>query len=100
MPANTTSKPQADQTQQHNGTATATPAVEPLLVPAAVAGPMCGRSKASWWRDCAAGRTPAPIKLAGSTLWSVEELKLWIAHSCPPRKVWEAIKAGGRGGRS
>jgi predicted DNA-binding transcriptional regulator AlpA len=68
-----------------------------FLVPADVAGPMCGRSEASWWRDHAAGRIPAPIKLGGSTLWSVEELRRWIAHSCPPRKTWEAIKRANGG---
>src|SRR5215510_12160845 len=41
------------------------------LVGADVAGPMCGRSEASWWRDHAAGRVPAPVNLGGSTLWRV-----------------------------
>ncbi len=70
----------------------ASPAVEILLVPADVAGPMCGRSKASWWRDHAAGRIPAPVKLGGSTLWSIEELRRWVAHACPSRKTWEALR--------
>lgn len=73
------------------------PGGEALLVQADEAGPMCGRSEASWWRDNAAGRIPAPIKLGGSTLWSVEELRRWIAHSCPPRKNWEAIKRANGG---
>ena len=30
---------------------------------------MKGRSKASVWRDVAAGRLPTPVKLGGSTRW-------------------------------
>jgi predicted DNA-binding transcriptional regulator AlpA len=73
--------------------------VETLLVPADVAGPMCGRSEASWWRDHAAGRIPAPVKLGGRTLWRVEELRRWIEAGCPPRKTWEVIQANRKGGR-
>jgi predicted DNA-binding transcriptional regulator AlpA len=73
--------------------------VETLLVPAEVAGAICGRSKASWWRDHAADRIPSPVKLGGRTLWRVEELRRWIEAGCPARKVWEAIKASGKGGR-
>jgi predicted DNA-binding transcriptional regulator AlpA len=64
--------------------------VPPLLVPAGVAGPMCGRSEASWWRDHAAQRVPAPVKLGGRTLWRTDELRRWVAAGCPPRRVWEA----------
>jgi predicted DNA-binding transcriptional regulator AlpA len=64
----------------------------PLLVPADVAGPLCGRSEASWWRDHAAGRVPAPVKLGGRTLWRVEELRRWVAAGCPSRAVWEALE--------
>lgn len=67
-------------------------AVEALLIPAEIAGPMCGRSQASWWRDHAAGRIPAPIKLGGRTLWRVAELRNWVAAGCPKRKIWEAMK--------
>lgn len=65
--------------------------VEPLLVPADVAGPICGRSEASWWRDHAAGRIPAPIKLGGRTLWRIEELRRWISAGCPDRRSWETL---------
>jgi predicted DNA-binding transcriptional regulator AlpA len=67
-------------------------AVEPLLIPAGVAGPMCGRSEASWWRDHAAGRVPAPIKLGGRTLWRVEELRCWVESGCPDRRTWDALQ--------
>ena len=74
------------------------PTVEALLVPAHVAGPMCGRSKASWWRDHTAGRIPAPIKLGGRSLWRVEELRRWVEAGCPSRTVWEG-GAGDQQGR-
>jgi predicted DNA-binding transcriptional regulator AlpA len=67
-------------------------AVPPLLVPADVAGPMCGRSEASWWRDHGAKRIPAPVKLGGRTLWRVEELHAWVTAGCPSRSVWEALE--------
>ena len=69
-----------------------TPAVETLLIPASAAGPMCGRSEASWWRDHAAARCPAPVKLGGRTLWRVEELRRWVEVGCPDRRTWEALK--------
>jgi len=53
---------------------------------------MCGRSEASWWRDHAAQRVPAPIKLGGRTLWRTDELRRWIAARCPPRPTWEALE--------
>jgi predicted DNA-binding transcriptional regulator AlpA len=63
---------------------------EPLLVPAGLAGAMCGRSEASWWRDHAARRVPAPVRLGGRTLWRTDELRRWVAAGCPSRPVWEA----------
>jgi predicted DNA-binding transcriptional regulator AlpA len=65
----------------------------PLLVPADVAGAMCGRSEASWWRDHSASRIPAPIKLGGRTLWRAEELRNWVIAGCPIRRAWEALLA-------
>ncbi len=64
-----------------------------MLVPADVAGPMCGRSEASWWRDLAAGRIPAPLKLGGRTLWRVQELRDWVEAGCPDRRTWDAVRA-------
>src|SRR5437773_510866 len=77
----------------------ASPTVEALLVPAEVAGLMCGRSEASWWRDHAAERIPAPVKLGGRTLWRVEELRRWVAAGCPDRRTWVALTVNGKGGR-
>jgi predicted DNA-binding transcriptional regulator AlpA len=68
----------------------------PLLVPAATAALLCGRSEASWWRDHAAGRTPRPVKLGGRTLWVVSDLQSWVALRCPPRDEFEARREAGR----
>ena len=73
------------------------PTVEVLLVGADVAGPMCGRSEASWWRDHAAKRVPAPIKLGGRTLWRVQELRGWVEAGCPDRRTWEALQQASNG---
>jgi predicted DNA-binding transcriptional regulator AlpA len=67
-------------------------AVEPMLVPAKVAAPRCGRSEPSWWRDNAAGRVPAPVKVGRSTLWRVADLEEWVRQGCPSRKEFEARK--------
>jgi hypothetical protein len=75
----------------------ATSTVGPLLVPADVAGPMCGRSKASWWRDNAAERIPAPVRVGGRTLWRVEELRLWVECGCPDRSCWNSLQRARRG---
>lgn len=72
---------------------------EALLIPADEAGPLCGRSEASWWRDHAAARIPAPVKIGGRTFWRVEELRQWIDAGCPARKVWEAMQASRKGVR-
>ena len=75
---------------------TAGNALEPLLVPAAVAAEMVGVSRAAWWGYHASGRCPSPVKLGGRTLWRVEELKAWVAADCPPRVKWQGMKGGVR----
>jgi predicted DNA-binding transcriptional regulator AlpA len=72
-------------------------ALEPLLVGADQAGPLCGRSEASWWRDHAAGRIPRPVRIGGRTLWRLEELRRWVAAGCPDRQSWEATEAVRKG---
>jgi predicted DNA-binding transcriptional regulator AlpA len=77
-------------------TPAAPPPIEALLVPAAVAGRMCGRSEASWWRDYAARRIPAPVRLGGRTLWRVQELREWVDFGCPDNKAWQALQSAKR----
>ena len=38
-----------------------------------------GRSRASVWRDVAAGRLPAPAKVGGSTRWRVGDVRAALA---------------------
>jgi predicted DNA-binding transcriptional regulator AlpA len=64
-----------------------------LLVSAQTAAQLCGRSEASWWRDHAAARIPAPIKLGGRTLWRSQDLQAWIEAGCPNRRDWEILRA-------
>jgi predicted DNA-binding transcriptional regulator AlpA len=71
--------------------------VDVLLVGADAAGPMCSRSEASWWRDHAAGRVPAPIRLGGRTLWRVAELRDWVEAGCPDRRTWDALRGQSSG---
>jgi predicted DNA-binding transcriptional regulator AlpA len=65
----------------------------PPLVPAVVAGPICGRAPATWWRDHATACCPAPVRIGGRILWLTQELREWVAAGCPNRPTWEAIKA-------
>ena len=44
----------------------------------------------------AAGRLPRPVKLGSKTLWSVAEVKAWIAAGCPDRQAWEVLKTARR----
>lgn len=39
--------------------------------------------KSTWWRWCANGRAPKPIKLgAKTTVWKAEEISAFIAQLC------------------
>jgi predicted DNA-binding transcriptional regulator AlpA len=69
---------------------------EPLTVPAAVAGPLCGVSEATWWRLRSAGKCPRPLKVGGKTLWRTAELRAWVAAGMPDRKTWEVLQGGRR----
>lgn len=67
--------------------------IEPLAVRAADAAALVGLSEASWWRMNSGAKIPAPVKLNGSTVWPVAELRAWIAAGAPDRRTWEALKA-------
>ena len=47
----------------------------------------------------ATGRLPAPLRIGGRVVWSVEEIEAWIRAGCPRRKEWEARKAALEGKR-
>jgi predicted DNA-binding transcriptional regulator AlpA len=96
MPVNPSLKLQEAPVPEQDALKTSAPTFEPLLVSAEVAGPMCGRSEASWWRDHAAERIPAPVRLGGRTLWRVEELRRWVEAGCPGRRTWEFLEKSRR----
>src|SRR5262245_54826392 len=64
-------------------------AVEPLLVNTDQAAALCAISPASWFRLKSDGKTPAPVKLGGRTLYRLADLKLWVSLGCPDRKTFE-----------
>jgi hypothetical protein len=68
---------------------------EPLLVNARTAAALCSKSLRTWRSWDAMGLIPRPVRLSRSTLWSLEELKSWIAAGCPRRKEWEALRRTG-----
>jgi len=86
-------------------TAAATPGgstTPPLLVDAREAGRLCSVSRSLWLSLHGQGRVPRPVCLGRRMLWSIAELRSWIAAGCPPRDRWEAsrvLEAGTRGSR-
>jgi predicted DNA-binding transcriptional regulator AlpA len=70
--------------------AVAVEALPPLLVTAENAARLCAISRPSWDRYVSSGKTPAPRRIGGRPLWSVEELRSWIDSGCPARREWEA----------
>src|SRR5690242_15813556 len=63
----------------------------PLLLKAAQAARLLGRSERSVWRDHAKGLIPAPVRLGGTTMWRRDELFAWVAAGCPPRAGWDRM---------
>ncbi len=39
-----------------------------------------------------AGKLPKAIRLGNRKVWSLEELRVWIAAGAPPRAEWETMK--------
>jgi predicted DNA-binding transcriptional regulator AlpA len=70
-----------------------TTTVEPLLVDTEQAAAACGIGRATWFRLKSAGKTPAPVKLAGRVLYRLTDLRLWVSLGCPPRREFEARRA-------
>ncbi len=62
---------------------------DPLLLTARQAAEICGKSLRTWRTWDSAGLIPRPVRIGRSTLWRLDELKRWIAASCPRRAEWE-----------
>jgi hypothetical protein len=65
---------------------------EILLANAKIAATMCGKSVRTWRSWDAQGLIPRPARIRHSTLWSIAELRAWVAAGCPCRETWEAGK--------
>ncbi len=59
-----------------------------LLIDAATAAHLCGRSLRTWWSLHAAGRCPEPVRIGRSQLWRPDEIVAWMAAGWPARKDW------------
>jgi hypothetical protein len=44
----------------------------------------------------AAGKLPRPARIGSKVLWSVPELRAWLAAGCPDRETWDHMKAAVR----
>lgn len=62
---------------------------KPLLLTAAAAAALCGRSLRTWRSWDSAGLVPRAVRIGRSTMWRADELQAWIAAYCPCRKEWE-----------
>jgi predicted DNA-binding transcriptional regulator AlpA len=65
----------------------------PLLVDIAGLSALLQRSPASLYRDDAAGRLPAGLKLGSSKRWRYSEIVAWVEAGMPDRKTWQAMRA-------
>jgi len=63
--------------------------LNPLLLPAREAAKLLNISLAFFYSLHNTGKVPLPRKLGRRTLWSVQELKDWIAAACPGRAEWQ-----------
>ena len=60
----------------------------PLLIDAATAAHLCGRSLRTWWSWHAAGRIPRPVCIGRPQLCRLDEIVAWVATGCPAGKDW------------
>jgi predicted DNA-binding transcriptional regulator AlpA len=63
--------------------------LEPLLLTAAEAAALCGKSSRTWRTWHSAGWIPRPMRIGRSLLWRRDELTAWIAAGCPARNFWQ-----------
>ena len=72
--------------------------VEPLAVSGPEAARLVGVSSRHWARLDARGLAPAGVRLGRRRVWTLEELRAWLAAGCPSRDSWDALREA-RGGR-
>src|SRR5262249_27446510 len=62
----------------------------PLLLDINALALVLSRSVPSLYRDDAAGRIPAAVRVGGSKRWRASDIALWVELGCPPRSEFEA----------
>ena len=87
--------PAAEQRDDKRNVALDVRELQPLAVGASGAAHLANVSRAHWHRLNATGRTPASMKLGRRTLWSVDDLRAWIALGAPSRDRFEALRKRG-----
>ena len=63
--------------------------IDSMLIDAKEAAALCGLSRSTWFKLCASGKIPKPLKLGRLTLWRRDELARWVAAGCPARAKWD-----------
>jgi hypothetical protein len=67
--------------------------VEPLLVGAEDAARALGIGRTSFLLADKTGEIgPQSVKIGGRRLWSLEQLRAWVAANCPPRARWTTME--------
>ena len=41
----------------------------------------------------ASGKLPKPLRIGGSVVWILDEIRAWLTAGAPDRETWEARKA-------
>src|SRR5689334_20649504 len=65
-------------------------ALQPLMVDVNGLAVLLSRSPASLFRDDAAGRIPAALRIGGSKRWRYADVVAWVEMNCPSRAEFEA----------
>lgn len=71
---------------------TSNPTPEPLAVSAKNLAILLGLGLRTIRTMDASGKLPRPIRLGGRLVWSVEEIRAWLAAGAPDRRAWESRK--------
>jgi len=68
--------------------------IEPLLLRAEQAAPLCGLAVSTWYALMASGQTPPSIKLGKARLWRTDLLRQWCQLNCPTIEKFEIMRKG------
>jgi excisionase family DNA binding protein len=65
-----------------------------LLLGMREAAKLLGVSERTIWGMANEGKMPKPIRLGRAVRWSLDELRAWVNHGCPPQAQWNWPLAG------